>query len=183
MIRFSQHKSCCHSSSPANPKLANCWKKYGDPEIIVMGTYEEEQHMIEAEQFYLNVSIEDPDCLNLNPFADRGPSQKGKKKSPEARANMSAAHRGKKRSSETKDKISAALTGIKRSPEWKVKMKSANANPIIAVDPQGNETHYSSASECARQTKFSQQTISNLVLLGKPAKYGRCKGWSFRSNR
>ncbi len=164
MERFMVHRKSCFSKKPANPKLASVWKKHGDPELIVMGTYQNEMDLIDAEQFYINVSIEDPDCLNLNPVAGRPPSNKGKK-----------------HSSETKAKIAVAHTGKKLSLEHRANLASAKANPIIAVDPQKNETIYSSASECARLNDFSQGIISYLIRFGKPAVKGKTKGWSFRT--
>ena len=75
MERFIQHKKSCFSNKPQNTKLARVWKKHLDPELVIMGTYDNEKDLIDAEQFYINVSIEDPDCLNLNPIAGRPPSQ------------------------------------------------------------------------------------------------------------
>lgn len=90
--RISAHRRSCLGNKPTNKRLSHTWRKWGEPSIILMGTYDEAQNMLDAEQFYLNVSIGDKDCLNQNPNADRGGRPKGVVHSAEAKAKMQQSH-------------------------------------------------------------------------------------------
>ncbi len=165
MVRFLQHRRSCRSSKPTNPKLAAVWKKHGEPKLEVLIKLNSEDEMVEYEQHLIDQNFGNEKFLNLSPIAGRPPSNKGMKRNP-----MSVA------------KTVAAKIGIKHSLEARAKMSAAKANPIIAVDPTGNETIYSSGNECARQTGFDQSIVSRLIRSGKSGAKGKIKGWSFRKS-
>lgn len=73
--------------------------------------------------------------LNVNPYADRFSSNKGRKHSEESRKNMSEAQKGKHHTDETKKKISAAQKGKIYSDETKKKLSESNKGKV-----RSNET-------------------------------------------
>ena len=161
--RIACHRSRSYSDKPFNKRLARTWRKYGEPSIIVMGTYEQEQDMLEAEQFYLNVSISDKDCLNQNPNADRGGCPKGTKFSDETKRRISESSKGKAKSKEHCNALSLA-----------------KSTPVIATDPNGNQTVFTSTVDCAEKLGFIQSTVARLILTGKCGRCNKQKGWTFR---
>lgn len=152
MVRFSQHRRSCFSNRPMNPKLAYVWKKHGEPKLEVLFRLSTEDEMFEYEQHLIDQNFGNERFLNLSSIVGRPSGMNGKKHSSEAKAKSSASN------------------------------KIAQANPIIAVNPNGVEFHYSSARECTKQTGFDTSRIGRLIRSGKIGKWGKVKGWSFRKS-
>lgn len=70
--RFLGHRSTVQSNTRyKNPKLVNVWKKYGEPDIILIAEYLTENEVLLAEQQLIDENIGIPECLNINPLAGR----------------------------------------------------------------------------------------------------------------
>ena len=108
--RLQQHKKTCFGpkTKNRNDKLANVWKKYGDPFIVLTGIYETEEEMLVGEQTYIDLYFGKENCLNLNPSATKPPigRRKGATLSQETKNKIGNANRGKKRTDEVKEKLS-----------------------------------------------------------------------------
>ena len=82
--RFLQHRQSCFSKKPSNSFLARCWKKFGEPKLIILKEVPENKLLIE-EQLFLDILFQgnkapiDKTCLNLNPHADRPRTWKKRK--------------------------------------------------------------------------------------------------------
>lgn len=75
--------------------MSRCWKKYGEPVMEVLINFDSEQEMLEYEQVLITKFIEEEFCLNLNPFASKPPSSKGKPMSEKHKAKLSAVKKGR----------------------------------------------------------------------------------------
>ena len=66
-MRFISHRNNnLLQDKKKNKFMSRVWNKYGDPKMEIVGIYQTQEDMIEAEQFYINVSIDDRDNLNIN---------------------------------------------------------------------------------------------------------------------
>lgn len=181
--RFAQHRHSCFKNKPVNPKLAAVWKKWGKPFLIPVASFETEEEMFAHEQILIDTYFGKKHCLNLNPVAGKPPSLKGKPRSEETKAKISAAHKGKITSEEAKAKLSAAHKGKKLSEEHRANISAAQklsmANPIIAISPTGEVTHHISATQASKELGLERRSIDKLLISGKTAKKQAVKGWRF----
>ena len=141
------------NQKPDNHKLASVWKKHGPPTMTIVATFQTEKEGLEGEQFLIDQIFGESICLNLNPMVGKGPSNKGRKWSEETKAKLSATN------------------------------KKEYANPVIATDPNGNQTEYSSACECARQIGFAKTSVTRLLKSGEVGERRKTRGWSFRRTK
>lgn len=115
--RFIGHRSTINSVTRfKNPKLEGVWKKYGDPKIILIAEYETKEEMVKAEQDLLDRYIGIPECLNINPFADRPHQKRTWRASRELieRTRLKQIQNGRcKLNSPTKRAVIAEKNGIK----------------------------------------------------------------------
>ena len=83
-MRYNSHHSFGSSNNRNNdnPKLYNTWRKHGNPQVTILGTYANEKLMLECEQIWIDLFWNEDKFLNLNPKADRPPSRKGIKLKP-----------------------------------------------------------------------------------------------------
>ena len=176
--RVETHRRSCFSKRPSNKFMSSVWKKYGEPELYILSKVPVEL-LQQEEQKFIDLVFGKEGCLNLNPYADRPPSWKGKKRkthSAEHRAKMSASLKGKKRgpcSPETKAKISATKKtkpptfqkGKEHSTETKAKIsvsKKGKGNKPVLI---GNIT-FISITEASNYFGVSQRALRYALKRG-----------------
>ena len=102
---------------------------------------------------------------------------KGRKHTPEARANMGNSRRGRKMSDETKAKLAAIHTGRKHTPESRAKMSEAQKNRILS--PEAKARIAEAAAATCRKRAFRKWVFRQRVfpfMRGAPgSRNGRAK--------
>lgn len=160
-IRWRDHLSELRRGIHDNPHLQNAFNKYGEEaflfEIIevVMPWF-----VLDREQYWLKrlKPFNHDIGFNMNRIADKPPSQKGKPKSMEHRAKISAGNKGKLVSLETRQKQSIVRRGVKKSkpisdehranlskasrgkpksPEHVEKMANSKRKDFVVITPEG----------------------------------------------
>ena len=165
--RYKEHKSLNEKkTNKKNRLLCNVWNKYGDPKMEIVGIYQTSEDMIDAEQFYINVSIGDRDNLNINKKADRPPSKFGYKHSAETIEKM----KSKTITEEHKSKVSAFMKGRPKPEGAGVPQK-----PVLVWNETEQKT-FSGIREAGRQMLMS---CSGMKYRIKTETCGR-DGWFVR---
>lgn len=135
-----------------------------------------EADLLKIEQQYLDIAFLMPHMIyNRNPLADRPPNRKGKKRSAESRAKISAANKGKKHSAESCANMSAAKTGKKQSAETCAKISAAQKDYTIYSFRNINTGEVFTGIQYDFYTKYNLN-IGNVNALIK-GKIKSAKGW------
>lgn len=183
--RFQDHRKSCLGNKPDNSYLSRVWKKFGDPKLIIL--MEVPKDKLQAwEQLFLDILFQghnkpvDKSCLNLNPYADRGPSRKGsvawnrgKPTSEEVKAKL----RGRIRSEETRKLMSEKAKGRKQSEETKAKQSLVSPKKRSVIAVRGEERIvFAGVREAA---KFIGRDHKGIVRAIKGDGQRTCAGYSW----
>lgn len=108
--RFVSHKKMLRGNRHHSAKLQRAWNKYGATSFTfdVIEYVEDRSVLLAREQAWLDHHAAAQCGYNINPTAG---SNLGRKWSEETRARMGASHKGKPRSAEHCAKLSASMTG------------------------------------------------------------------------
>ena len=127
-------------------------------------------------------------CYNLNPKADRPPSQAGRPVSQETRQRQSVARTGLTRSEETKRKLSESKKGEK-NPQWgksaiSPAFRRGSNNPlnkkVEVVYPDGTVKVFCSTKEAGKLLGVSSVSVATHAKTNNTPKKGKLLGLSFR---
>ena len=131
--RQRQHWSDLRNGKHKNPHLQAAWNKYGESSFVfaVVERLSLEQLAV-AEQRYLD---QNQGGYNIGQFADA--PARGRKKTPEAIAKMSAAKRGRPLSDAHRKALSIAGRGRKNSPETRAKLSAVNSGKRHSNETKG----------------------------------------------
>lgn len=109
------HLSDLRRGVHSNRHMQNCWSKYQYFEFQVL-EFAEPDCILDIEQKYIDMHIDDPLCVNIKAIAD---NRLGCSVGPETRQRMREAQLGKRHSVETRAKISEIQKGRSLTPEWR----------------------------------------------------------------
>lgn len=134
--RWRRHRSDLRNGKHKNIHLQRAWDKHGEEafDFVVLEECSVEQ-LIEREQHYMDMYL---DKYNCAPLAG---SSLGRKASPEARANMSAAQTGRKHTPEAKAKMSASqkARGVRTlTPEHRANIGAAGKGRVATDEARAN---------------------------------------------
>lgn len=77
--RWAEHKNKLLRNGHENQHIQRRFNKYNQVwTFALIEPIEKTEDILEREQFYLDIYINDPKCMNLNPTASKPPPQKGK---------------------------------------------------------------------------------------------------------
>jgi len=156
--RQSNHKSDLVATRHHNPKMQNCWNKYGVFKFTVLEECNNADLLV-REQLYLDRHFSDQNNLNLTPTAG---SWLGRVHSAETKTKISAALKGRVTSAETKAKMSAAQKGRVASAAQKGRVASAETRAKISIALKGKPK----SAETRAKMSASWERKRNLALLG-----------------
>ena len=177
-----------HLNSKLNHPFQNSLRN--NPDSFVWHLAEDQLADPRFEQVLLDLYFGTELCYNLNPRADRPPSQTGRLVSEETRKKQSKARKGLKRSAETKRKISAALSG-KNNPMFG---KTGSANPSFNVRgdkhpsskkvevtyPDGAVRVFPSTSDAGKELGVHPVNVADAARKNRTKTKGKHTGYSFR---
>ena len=128
--RNRQHWSDLRKGKHKNPHLQASWNKYGK-EFFVFSVVEilPQCELLFAEQRYIDGN---PGGYNIGKFADA--PARGRKRSPEQCAKMSAARKGKRLSEEHKELLRISSTGRIKSPETRAKLSASQSGKKLSKE-------------------------------------------------
>lgn len=173
LIRHRVHSSDLQRNVHHNPKLQRAWNKYGSESFVfeILELVLVPELLTAREQYWMDT---------LKPFGKRGfniariaGSNRGQKRSPEAREKMRLAKLGKKLSEEhvrksaesrrgmkckdeTKEKIRLAATGRPHSPETREKLRR------IKLGTKHSEETRRKVAEASRGRTHTPETMKKL---------------------
>ena len=147
-----------HLTSKDNYPFQNALRK--NPEVFEWEVWSDDSDEPILEQALLEMWFGTEQCYNLNPKADRPPSQAGKKRSKGAVKKTSEAHRGKTRSLTTKQKLSEAAKRRRHSENTKRKI-SENNKGKHSKSP--SEETRKKLSEAGKGKTHSEQTREKIA--------------------
>lgn len=95
--RYKQHLKELEKGKHINRHLQSSFNKYGDVFKLIILEICNENILSEREKYYIDYtkSLDEKIGYNINPFADRPPSWKGKKHTNETKEKMSKSQKGK----------------------------------------------------------------------------------------
>lgn len=131
--RWKYHRFALRKGTHDNRHMQNAWNKYGEESFtfsIVLACNPCE--LIEREQSELNAQRDTGPVFNIGRVC--GAEMRGRKHTPEARANMSAAQRGRVVSAECRAKLSEINKGKRHTPESRAKMSISNRGRIVSAE-------------------------------------------------
>jgi len=102
----------------------------------------------------------------------------GRKLSPAHKKALFASFVGKPKSELHKQRISAALTGKTKTEDHKRKIGEAHRQPVLAVDPNGEEFFFTSMGEAAAKLDLSVKTVRLYLSKGTSSR-SKFDGWDF----
>ena len=127
--RWEEHRSRLIKGTHENDILGKSWKKHGDFafEFAIIEQVFDVSRLIEREQFWINElkAADRKSGYNICPVAG---NSLGVKRSPEARAKMSAVRKGWQPSDETRARMSIAQKGRVKSPSECANIAAAKRN-------------------------------------------------------
>jgi group I intron endonuclease len=129
--RLIQHRKTLRSRSHYNRHLQSSYNKYGEAAfvVVVLDTCEPAR-CVEIEQVWIDF-FKSADSRHGYNICTRAGSCLGVRCSDKCREITGARYRGKKRTPEDRARISATLTGGKRSPESVCRMTEAQNRPEV----------------------------------------------------
>ena len=156
--RKSNHWHVLRTGKHENAHLQHAWNKYGEGmfEFRVIGTCHVDD-LLRMEQHLLDNCIHE-----YNIALTAGAAMKGRPKSAETRAKISAAHKGKRHSAETRAKISAAHKGKPLSAEHRAKMSEAQRRRRHSAETRAK------MSEARKDKPISAETRAKRAAAQKP---------------
>jgi len=135
------------------------------------------------EQALLDMWCGKEQCYNLNSQASRPPSSKGKTRSPETRASISATLMGHSVSGEAREKMSLSAQNrtpceafLKTQKADKTGGKNPAAKAIVLIHPDGAEELFDSMAEACRKYGLNDSHLSSCAK----GKRKRHKGYTAR---
>lgn len=184
-INFEKRKQE-HLKSKLNHPFQCALRK--NPENFVWHFTEDNLLEPRFEQVLLDLYFGTELCYNLNPKADRPPSQAGRPVSQETRQKQSVVRTGLKRSDETKRKLSEGKLGEK-NPQWgkpttSPAFKRGPNNPlnkmVEVIYPDGEVKVFASTKEAGKLLGVSGSSVAEAARGGKTKTKGSLKGYTFR---
>jgi hypothetical protein len=121
--------------------MQSAWNKYKDFNFEIVEIIEDVSLLDTREQYYIDLYINDVNCMNLAKFAES--TGRGRSPSEETRAKLSASQ---------KDKV--------LSTEHKAKLFTARAKQIQVTAPDGSVEIFKSGTEAALKLGVHQTSVS-----------------------
>lgn len=203
--RFSNHRHYMYRGEHSNPGIADDVITYG-PDIfefdVVVYCAEEDRFNIEGQ--FIDQHIGNDDCYNLFD-GDRKPAEEvrkkisignrgktlseahkkalrdaniGKKLTPSHKTALFASFVGIPKTEIHKQRISAALKGKIKTADHKRKIGEAHRQPLLAIDPNGEELFFTSMGEAAKELELSAKTVRRYLSQGASQR-SKFHGWEF----
>lgn len=164
--RERDHRSQLRVDNHGNQIMQNCWNKYQIFQFTILEECEISE-LLSREQFWIDIFFCDPKNANIAPNAG---SSLGVVHSHQARANMSAWQKGKPKSAETRAKISAANKNRVHSYQARAKMsvvskgkpKSAETRAKISAANKGRVLSSRSAEHIEKLSAANKGKVRSI---------------------
>ena len=164
-LRFSQHIKDLRKNKHFNPRLQNCFNKYGEQSLvfkIIQNCTQNELNV--SEQLWLDKCFNDPLNMNCNPISAKPPCNIGRQHSEETKNKMSASQTGKKMSEEAKNKMSIFQTGKKITQEQKNKLKIINTGKKHTLESRQKISDAQQGKIKKRGYQLSEETKNKMSI-------------------
>lgn len=146
--RKNDHINRLQKNKHENPIIQNVWNKYPDQfKIDVLAKFDNKQDMLDAEQRFLDIFVDDEYCMNIckqstHPNVRRGTSHhhygigpmKGRKFTQEHKDKIGAANQGKVRSLNQKKQMSETATELWKDPAHRKKISQKKKGRPLSED-------------------------------------------------
>lgn len=180
-----------------NCYMQNSFNKYRRCSFVEVCTVLDIEDLDEVEQLFIDLHIDERDCLNMARVASSPPGMKGMNHSLETRLKMSKAKLGKTLSEETRDKISrfqkgkvipktarenmsGSLLGRSHSEEAKAKMSESSKGKVVSAEARARMSAVRTGRVMAEITK--RKISERLNGAKRPRANDSCYGRLLGSN-
>jgi group I intron endonuclease len=177
-----------HLCSQHNYPFQNALRK--NPEAFIWETVSDDSNEPILEQALLDMYYGTEQCYNLNPVANRPPSQAGLPVSKETRDKQSRSRKGKKRSIDTKQKISVSMsgennpmfgrTGSSHPSARRVGELNSNSKKVEVTYPDGMVKVFPCARAAGEALGCHKVSIQSHAKRNHTPTKGKLEGYSFR---
>lgn len=172
--RIGQHKHHIRKDMHANPGIREDAKIYGD-EVwrfeVLCYCAPEDRKRIEGVIIDRNLGS---NCYNRQNGSGSYPL------SAEHKRKLFASFVGIPQSETHRRRISEAMRGKTKTEEHKRKIGEGNTKAMLAINPKGEEVHYSSRGEAAEELGIALKTLRSYINNGV-SRRSRYHGWAFVS--
>lgn len=159
--RMSIHKSRLRNNKHINKHLQNMWNKYGEQsfQFLIIENCQQ-THLIEREQYYLDLYINDKNCVNISKSSNNNTSSSN----IETRKKISASNMGKKHTDEAKLSMSKARKRMRLSHQTIQKIKEARKKQkmLKCSDKTKEKISKANSGESNSNAKLTWEIVRNI---------------------